>query len=203
MATGATVLVRAARGGDPAAIGAIQARAWRTAYGDLLPADRLAALTPEALEPAWRRAVTEPPSRRHAVLVAVTDDILVGFAAVGPSGDRDAGEADGQLAVLAVDPAHQRAGHGSRLLSAVVDHLREHGLSTLSVWVPESDTALLAFFTSAGMVADGARRELAAADGAEGAEGAEGVEAATVTELRLSAEVGEPATTAGPAPGAG
>jgi hypothetical protein len=49
MATSATTLVRPARAGDPSSISAIQARAWRMAYGNLLPDATLQALTPEAL----------------------------------------------------------------------------------------------------------------------------------------------------------
>ena len=177
MATSATTLVRPARAGDPSSISAIQARAWRMAYGNLLPEATLDALTPEALLPAWRRAVAEPPSPRHAVLVAVADDIVVGFAAVGPSEDRDATESDAQLAVLAVDPLHVRTGHASRLMSAVVDHLRNHGLTSLTVWIPEGDLARNAFFTSAGMLLDGARRSYAGADDAE------------VVEVRLAADI--------------
>ena len=177
MASSATTLVRPARAADPSSISAIQARAWRMAYGNLLPETTLEALTPEALLPAWQRAVTEPPSAKHAVLVAVADDIVVGFAAVAPSEDRDATETDGQLGVLAVDPTHVRSGHGSRLMSAVVDHLRNHGLTALSVWIPEGDLARNAFFISAGMLPDGARRSY------------EGAEGTTVAEVRLSADI--------------
>jgi GNAT superfamily N-acetyltransferase len=177
MATSATTLVRPARAGDPSSISAVQARAWRMAYGNLLPEATLEALTPEALLPAWRRAVAEPPSAKHAVLVAVADDIVVGFAAVGPSEDRDATATDGQLAVLAVDPLHVRAGHGSRLMSAVVDHLRNHELTALTVWIPEGDLARSAFFRSAGMLPDGARRSYLGAEDAE------------VVEVRLSADL--------------
>jgi GNAT superfamily N-acetyltransferase len=177
--TSATTLVRPARAGDPASISAIQARAWRMAYGNLLPEATLAALTPEGLLPAWQRTVAEPPSPRHAVLVAVADDIVVGFATVGPSEDRDAAGTDGQLGVLAVDPIHQRAGHGSRLLSAVVDHLRNHGLTALTAWIPEGDLARTAFLTSAGMLPDGARRSY------------EGAGQASVAEVRFSADLAE------------
>jgi GNAT superfamily N-acetyltransferase len=178
--TSATRLVRPARPGDPEAISAVQARAWTLAYGTLLPEATVAALSPQALLPAWQQVVSRPPSPRHAVLVAVTDDIVVGFASVGPSPDRDAGPDVGQLGVLAVDPAHQRDGHGSRLLSAVVEHLREHGLTGLTAWVPEGDPARTAFLTSAGMVPDGARRSFIGAGGAR------------VAEVRLQADIGDP-----------
>lgn len=180
MSASATNVVRPARAGDPESISAVQARAWTMAYGNLLPEVTVAALTPAALLPAWREVVSRPPSPRHAVLVAVADDIVVGFASVGPSPDPDAGPDTGQLGVLAVDPLHQRAGHGSRLLSAVVDHLRTHALTALTVWVPEVDLARTKFFTSAGMVADGAKRSFA------------GAGESTVTEVRLTAEIGDP-----------
>jgi len=175
----ANVLVRPAHTGDPGVIGSIQARAWGMAYGNLLPAEALEALTPQELTPVWREAVLRPPSAKHGVFVAVTDDLVVGFAAVGPSTDKDATEKVGALGVLAVDPLHQRAGHGSRLLSAVVDHLRRHELTSMTVWVPEADLARAQFFSSAGMVADGARRSFAGADGV------------TVYEVRYGAEIGE------------
>jgi GNAT superfamily N-acetyltransferase len=184
--TRASTLVRPARLGDPPAIAAVQARAWRMAYGNLLPEATFDALTPEALLPAWQRSVAAPPSRRHQVLVAVEDDILVGFAAVGPSEDKDAEDGVAQLAVLAVDPMHQRTGHGSRLLSAVVDSAREQGFTALTAWIPEGDLAREAFLGSAGMVLDGARRTY------------EGAPGTPVAEVRWTAVLGDPEPGPGP-----
>lgn len=157
--------VRPARAADAAAIGAVQARAWRAAYADLLDAAALDRLTGDALAGPWHDAVTAPPSRRHSVLVACAGSTVVGFAAVGPSPDRDAGPDDGALLVLAVDPAHRGAGHGSRLLAASADTLRDTGVSSLRAWVPDDDTALHAFLVSAGAAPDGARRTLTRQDG--------------------------------------
>lgn len=159
--------VRPARPADVAAIGAVQARAWRAAYADVLDPAALAGLTPEALADAWREAVAAPPSPRHAVLVACSGSTVVGFAAVAPSRDGDAGDGDGDLVVLAVDPAHRGAGHGSRLLAAGTDLLRAAGATSVRAWVPEVDGALRDFLLSAGARPDGARRALQADDGRE------------------------------------
>ncbi|MFI7587656.1 GNAT family N-acetyltransferase [Spongisporangium articulatum] len=180
MASTAQVSVRPATPGDAAAIAAVQSRGWRAAYAGLLPEDVLEALDAAALTPSWREAVLAANGTRNALLVAVSDDIVVGFATAGPSDDGDAGEGDGLLAVLVVDPAHQRAGHASRLLSAAADHLREQGLTVVRAWSPELDYARRTFLTSAGMEPDGATR------GYLGAEGRE------VVELRLAASLGEP-----------
>jgi GNAT superfamily N-acetyltransferase len=156
--------VREARAGDVPAVAAVHARAWRAAYADLLDAATLAALTPEALEAGWRAAITAPPSPRHAVLVALSDDLVIGFAAVAPSEDADAGAGDGELVALAVDPAHQRAGHGSRLLSAATDRLRDDGFTAVATWTPDADAPRRAFLASAGLAEDGATRAYAGQD---------------------------------------
>lgn len=159
--------VRPATSADADAIGAVQSRSWRLAYADLLPAEVLADLTPVALAEPWRRAISSPPSPRHRVLVAVADDLVVGFLALTGI----------EIAALVVDPFHQRQGHGSRLLAAAVDLLRETGARRVQAWVPEPDTALLAFLASAGIAADGARRSYQGEDGR------------AVTELRTAAEL--------------
>jgi GNAT superfamily N-acetyltransferase len=168
----ADAAVRPARAGDAAAVGAIQARAWRQAFGAVLPGG---ALDEHALADAWADAITDPPSPRHAVLVATSGATVVGFVAVTPAEDPDLGDDVGEIRVLAVDPAAQRAGHGSRLLSAATAMLRDQGVTGVVVWLPLPDAVMQNFLASAGMVADGARRTLAAPDGG------------TVTQLRLTA----------------
>lgn len=163
----AAVSVRPAVAADAPAIGAVQARAWRQAYRELLPGPVLAELTADRFADAWRPAITDPPSPRHRVLVACSGDFVVGFAAVAPRADRDAAPGDGELVELLVDPAHQGGGHGSRLLAAATDTLRETGALTVAVWTPVADEARLAFLGAAGLQPDGARRTLASPDGTQ------------------------------------
>lgn len=167
--------VRPARPADAEAMGAVQARAWRGGYADVLDPEALDRLTPQALAGPWRQALTDPPTRKHKVLVACAGSAVVGFAAVAPGRDPDATMADGDLVVLVVDPAHRGAGHGSRLLAASADTVGADGASTLRAWVPDADTALRDFLGSAGLTPDGARRTYRTQDGRD------------VTETRLSA----------------
>jgi ribosomal protein S18 acetylase RimI-like enzyme len=168
----ADAAVRPARAADAPAVGAVQSRAWRRAFGAILTAD---AMDEAGLAAVWVDAIASPPSPRHAVLVATAGDTVVGFVAVAPAGDPDLGADVGEIVVLAVDPAHQHAGHGSRLLAAATDTLRGAGFTGAVVWLPLPEAVLTNFFTSAGMVADGARRILGAQDGS------------TMTQLRLTA----------------
>ncbi len=184
--------VRPARAGDVAAVGAVHSRSWRAAYAATLPAEVLTALDPEALAAAWRPAVADPPTAEHRVLVACSGPTVVGFVATaplpGPGTEREAGGGPGgragaavDVVALHVDPAHQRRGHGSRLLAAAVDLARGDGATTVSAWCPSTDAARRAFLVSAGMGPDGAWRDLALpGDGSE-----------AVREVRLVASLAE------------
>jgi GNAT superfamily N-acetyltransferase len=155
--------VRAASPGDADAIAGVQAAAWRAAYADLLPADVLDDLDSPDARDQWRDAVATPPSARHRVLVAVTGTDVVGFAAFGPSEDSDlAAMVDAEMIALCVLPDRIREGHGSRLVNAAVDHLREDGFLHVRVWLAAGaeDERMHAFLAGAGWAEDGARREL-------------------------------------------
>lgn len=173
--------VRPATAADLPAIGGIHARAWTTAYRELVPARVVSDLTPEALTVAWRPHFEAARQPLHHLLVACTGPTVVGFAAFGPAPQGEPGDAD--LPALYVDAVHQRHGHGSRLLAAGVDLLREDGATRLFCWVPEQDLPRLTFLRAAGFGEDGARRRLTLDD--DGA-------AAGVAEVRLVAGLGEP-----------
>jgi ribosomal protein S18 acetylase RimI-like enzyme len=171
--------VRDAAAADAAAIGAVQAQAWQASYDGVLPAETLAALEPRALAEVWREAIVRPPTRAHRVLVALAAGAVVGFVAIGPS--EGAAPDVGEVLALVVAPAAQRAGHGSRLLNAAADRLRQAGFDQVVVWVLGEDDVRRAFMAGAGFAADGAYRTLAA----EGAD--------ALREVRLLASLETPA----------
>ncbi|MFF7243966.1 GNAT family N-acetyltransferase [Embleya sp. NPDC008237] len=153
--------VRPAHAGDGAALGAAHARAWHDAYTGVLPATALEAATPQALATEWEDAAISPPSPRHRLLVACAGPTVAGFAALVPGADEDLDPAvTGELAILVVDPPHQREGHASRLLTAVVADAATDGVQMLVTWVLESDKPLYDFLVGTGWAPDGATREL-------------------------------------------
>ncbi|MFP5347032.1 MAG: N-acetyltransferase family protein [Actinomycetes bacterium] len=153
--------VRPAAEADLPAIGAIHARAWTTAYAELIPRDVLPEITPHAMTEAWRPHLEVAGEPMHHLLVACSGPTVVAFGAFGPaSPQRWLEPGDAELSTLLVDPAHQRRGHGSRLLAAGVDLLREDRVRRLFTWVPAADGPRIAFLESAGFGRDGAWREL-------------------------------------------
>jgi GNAT superfamily N-acetyltransferase len=158
--------VRRARPADTDAMAALTLASWQTQPTDLLPAEALEAVSLDAVAADWREAVSAPPSMRHVVLVALEADTVVGYAVLAPSRDPDSDGQSGEIGDLVVREDRTRHGHGSRLLSAAVDTLRETGGGELLVWVAVGDDARMAFLASAGLVADGASRTLEGGPGA-------------------------------------
>ncbi|MGJ9414079.1 GNAT family N-acetyltransferase [Aeromicrobium sp. CF4.19] len=157
----ADVSVRLAWPDDAEAVAAVQLRTWRAEYADLLGAEALDALDPDEVVERWRSSVTAPPDARMRVLVALEGPTVRGFAIVHPCFDPDADRvADGEVGELVIDPAHRRAGHGSRLVQAAMDTLRADSFTRAVWWVASTDDAMRSFVTSTGWAADGAHREL-------------------------------------------
>lgn len=161
----ADVSVRPARPGDAADIARVQAIAWRTAYRSVLPLELLDTWDEDAAATTWRAAVETPPTPGHLVLVALEDETVVGFTAFGPAELTDGEQPDpagpmSDVSTLLVEPRWGRRGHGSRLLSAVVDLARSQGVVRLRTWLPETDEVSASFLESAGWEPDGWARTL-------------------------------------------
>jgi hypothetical protein len=162
--------VRPARAGDAESLVRVQVASWRSGFAGIVPDELLSELTGEQAQQVWRErwreAVTNPPTSRHRVLVAVAPRDVVGFVSAGPATDADRWPGtDGELYELRLDPEVSGASgvsgeHGSRLLHAAADTLAEDGFHTLSIWVLEADCELRSFLESSGWAADGARAEL-------------------------------------------
>jgi ribosomal protein S18 acetylase RimI-like enzyme len=173
--------VRQARAADAPGLARIQVESWRASLAGLVPDEVLAELSSaEAAEQfahRWRDAITNPPSSRHRVHVAVDPDAEpgggapgetgtasmrpVGFASAGPATDDDKWPgADAELYELHVLPEFADAGHGARLLHAVADTLAEDGFHTAVTWTLADDEPRLAFLEAAGWAPDGAHSNL-------------------------------------------
>lgn len=151
--------VRPARPGDAEAIADVQLTVWRAGYADVLP--DLTELDGDDVAEQWRTSITAPPSTHHVVLVALAGDAVVGFAVAGPvPEDSGSPSAVGEILDLLVRPEHTCAGHGSRLLAATVDRLRERGDREVLVWCGQADDARRSFLESAGFAPDGVARTL-------------------------------------------
>ena len=150
---------RIARLNDASAVGLVQAAVWRSAYGKVLPQEVVELFEAPSFARVWRDSLKNPPTPRHVLLVACAGEQVVGFAAVGPGIDKDTDQTSGEVLAFGVHPDARRSGHGSRLLNAAVDTLRDKGFESMSVWLPAGDQDTRAFLTAAGLSPDGAYRD--------------------------------------------
>ncbi|MCH8613355.1 GNAT family N-acetyltransferase [Arsenicicoccus dermatophilus] len=151
--------VREARANDAPAVGTVQSAVWREGFAGLVPSEVLAGFEPLPFARAWRASLEQPPSPRHRLVVACAGAQVVGYAAIGPCEDPDAEPGDGELLELGIHPDARHQGHGSRLLNAAVDLLREAGFLHVYAWVPAELPGSRAFLEAAGLRPDSARRE--------------------------------------------
>ncbi len=158
MAT-ADASVRSATVNDAPAVGQVQSLVWQEAYDGIVPPQVHAAFAPQSFATAWRDSLRTPPEGVHRLLVACAADQVVGFVAIGPSQDPDAGQTTGEVTAIGVHPHHRRQGHGSRLLNAAVDILREAGAEHVAVWCLVQHEGVRAFLAGSGLEPDGAYRD--------------------------------------------
>lgn len=147
-----------------------------------------AVLDAEHFASQWHQAITAPPSGRHRVLTALDGARVVGFTAYAPAevlveikaaepeqDQNDPGTAElqdrsapsdarapstAEILALEVPAAEQRRGHGSRLLAACADLLRDQGIERVQVWIVRDDESRTRFLAEAGFAPAGARRTL-------------------------------------------
>jgi GNAT superfamily N-acetyltransferase len=181
----ADVSVRPAVRGDERAIARVQLEAWRSSHAQILGQGALDLLDETAIEAQWATAVVAPPGAGYRVLVACDGPTVVGVVSVAPvpaPEDRPFDAPGGAILALEVEPARQRIGHGSRLLAAAVDTLREDGADQVHTWVLDGDEARARFLASAGLGPDDVARELISGRMPDGS-------TRTVTEHRWSASI--------------
>ena len=151
-------MIRRAAFEDASRLAEIHITSWQAAYAELLPADFLDGLNDEtaARVEQWQDWLSTESSQRSVLVVADGDEI-VGFAHLGPSGDKDLEPKEvGELYSMYLDPARYRQGWGGELMAAVFDELRDGGFTGASLWVMTANTAAQAFYENAGWEADGA-----------------------------------------------
>lgn len=154
-------MIRKALPSDANAIAQVHIRSWQEAYRDLMPADYLSALdtTLARRESFWARSIE---SGESDVWVAEQDQQVVGWISVGDSRDDDAAEANtGEVMAIYVLAKYWQAGVGLALWNAGVQHLRERGYPSLTLWVLALNERAIRFYRRAGCVEDsGSERNL-------------------------------------------
>lgn len=155
-------MIRPAVAADAPRLAEIHISSWQAAYAGLLPAEYLDGLSDQAeLRTAQWLDWLQIDSGKRQILVSVDDPDVVGFAHLGPSGDKDLTPSRvGELYAMYLDPARYRQGFGSELMEATFTHLRESGFEEGSLWVMTDNAAARSFYERHGWYADGTESDM-------------------------------------------
>jgi GNAT superfamily N-acetyltransferase len=147
------IILRRATPADAASIAAVEVTSWQCAYRRLMPDAFLDGLSIQDKSASWHLSlVKHQHGGRKRTVVAVSEDQVVGFAAVG----RVEGDADvGLVYLVYVLPKYWGCGVGKALMAAVIDQLRELGVSEAVLWVLRDNQRACHFYESLGWHADG------------------------------------------------
>lgn len=145
------MLIRRATEADGETIGRVHVRSWQATYRGIVPDDVLDALDPVERGQLWRYRVSQLDETRAHVLVVERDEAVVGFAAVGVSGDGGVGE----VFAIYLDPDVIGTGVGRALFAAAGDALRDLCVERAVLWVAEANAQARRFYEVAGWHADG------------------------------------------------
>jgi len=147
------VVIREAVEADAVEMGRLHVRAWQAAYRGIMPDEYLDGLRPEDRIEMWRGHLSR--ADRSPLLVAVSSDVVVGFAVFGAEAAAEPAPSCGELYAMNVDPDSWGQGLGRLLLRSVMEALVATGYREAVLWVvPQNDRAR-ALYESEGWVPDG------------------------------------------------
>jgi GNAT superfamily N-acetyltransferase len=152
----AVVSIRPATPEDADEIARLHTGTWQTAYRGIVPDAALDALSWQDRASQWRESLGGGGAASVTTLVAIEEDRLVGFAAVGPVRDDDIpAEQFDELYAIYVLPGSWRRGIGTRLLGEATMLAGATGRG-LVLWVLARNELAQDFYASTGWRPDGA-----------------------------------------------
>jgi GNAT superfamily N-acetyltransferase len=134
------IMVRPYDEDDLLAVGRVHALSRQAAYAGLVPADALAAVTPDAQVEVWRERLASGAT----VIVGERDGEVVGFAALLET------EAGTELNAIHLLPDAVGTGLGRALMDAAVEEARRQGRSVLHLFVLTGNDRARAFYLRTG-----------------------------------------------------
>lgn len=144
------VTLRRAQAADESAIARLHADSWRTAYRGILRDDFLNGTVSANRRELWSSRFSKIDREDQLILVSEERGEIQGFACAFLDADPEWGTLLDNLHVL---PGLKGRGLGRRLIAAVAENVRLHGLhSTLHLWVYEQNIQARGFYERLGGV---------------------------------------------------
>jgi len=151
--------VRIATRDDAHAIARVHVTSWQTSYRGIVPEDLLAGLSVEKRALQWSGRFTSS-SEKPPLLVAQSDDEIVGFSEYGASRDKDVPPNTMELYAIYLLQDFQRRGFGRGLWEESLKEIRKATATAVRVWVLEDNTKARGVYEKMGFVYEGKSKEV-------------------------------------------
>ena len=123
--------IRLAAPADARELARVHIATWRTAYRQIMPDQVLDHLCLDEFEATWDKNLVRP---ERLNLVCEMEDHIAGFAALGPSRNRDIHSAQtGEMYALYVEPEQWGKGAGRALWERTLDEFQARGYQQVIV----------------------------------------------------------------------
>ncbi len=143
------VIIRRAEVRDAAAITVL------FAHGEMMP---FTDVPPHSGQAYWEKRIAEYADAAHLPLVAIAGDVIVGLILLQGYPNHIRRKHSAVLGMLAVHPAHRRAGVGRALVNAVIDACDQWlNVRRVEVAIDVDSAALKRYYTLFGFIEEGVR----------------------------------------------
>ncbi len=149
-----TVTIRLATAADACDVAKVQVASSQFVYSSLLTTEYLDSQSVDNHEATWRHRFETMTG--FEVWLAVDAETVVGFAAINPSDELDAGHDAAELGFLYVAPDLIGHGVGRQLFEHLVQRLGERGFRDATMWVFAENVRARRFYERLGWQSDGA-----------------------------------------------
>jgi ribosomal protein S18 acetylase RimI-like enzyme len=137
------ITIRKAEMQDAASLGMIQVTSWRSALRNIASDNYLDHMvSPEGQAEDWKEILADA---EQVVLIAEVENTAVGYAWAHREED-EAIDWDAELISLHLLPEYKRQGIGRKLLAAAAKQLKEHGCTSIYLWVLEENHPARKFY---------------------------------------------------------
>jgi len=149
--------VRLAVSEDAVAIAQVHVSGWQYAYAGLLPDTVIQSQSVSDRADYWRKFISNPIN--WPVFLLTENDVVTGFASAIPARDPDVSSTlVSELAAIYLDNTTSGRGLGADLLTSCLNVSRNHGCTSMILWVLDGNSRALSFYHKHGFVEDGASK---------------------------------------------
>ena len=151
-------MIREAKVEDAGKIAEIHVASWRSTYAGIVPQTYLDSLDVSKRSVMWTKILSKTDPKEK-ILVVLKDDLIVGFASIGPNRDKKL-SFDGELYAIYLLESHQKLGLGKQLFNRSVQELLQRGFKSMFVWVLQDNPTCTFYKKMGGRLIDKKSEEI-------------------------------------------